>query len=78
MPRSAYESVFATLQPLAGGGLRYRADQLARVFTDRGVTFAYAGEERPFPLDLVPRIVDAYERPPSSAIAVTVEVTRVT
>ena len=30
----------------------FRADQLARVFTDRGVTFAYAGEERPFPLDL--------------------------
>ena len=26
-----------------------------------GVTFAYAGEERPFPLDLVPRIIDADE-----------------
>src|SRR5262245_1154673 len=61
VPRSPYESVFATLQPLAGSDLRYRADQLARVFTDRGVTFAYAGEERPFPLDLVPRIIDAYE-----------------
>ena len=41
--------------------LRARADQLARVFTDRGVTFAYAGEERPFPLDLIPRIIDAAE-----------------
>jgi uncharacterized circularly permuted ATP-grasp superfamily protein len=41
--------------------LRSRADQLARVFTDRGVTFAYAGEERPFPLDLIPRIIDAAE-----------------
>ena len=61
VPRSPYRSVFATLQPLAGADLRYRADQLARVFTDRGVTFAYAGEERPFPLDLVPRIIDAYE-----------------
>jgi uncharacterized circularly permuted ATP-grasp superfamily protein len=38
-----------------------RADQLARVFIDRGVTFAYAGEERPFPLDLIPRIIDAVE-----------------
>jgi len=61
VPRPPYESVFATLQPLAGADLRYRADQLARVFTDRGVTFAYAGEERPFPLDLVPRIIEAAE-----------------
>src|SRR5215210_7310848 len=61
VPRPAYESVFATLQPLAPSDLRHRADQLGRVFTDRGVTFAYAGEERPFPLDLVPRIIDAYE-----------------
>jgi uncharacterized circularly permuted ATP-grasp superfamily protein len=61
VPRQPYESLFATLQPLAPADLRYRADQLARVFTDRGVTFAYAGEERPFPLDLVPRIIDALE-----------------
>src|SRR6186997_1892244 len=60
-PRAAYRSLFATLQPLSVGDLRSRADQLARVFTDRGVTFAYAGEERPFPLDLIPRILDATE-----------------
>jgi uncharacterized circularly permuted ATP-grasp superfamily protein len=59
--RVAYQSLFATLQPWSGGDLRYRADQLARVFTDRGVTFAYGGEERPFPLDLIPRIIDAVE-----------------
>src|SRR6266545_2005666 len=60
-PRAPYQSLFATLQPLAPADLRYRAEALARVFTDRGVTFAYAGEERPFPLDLVPRIIDAVE-----------------
>jgi uncharacterized circularly permuted ATP-grasp superfamily protein len=60
-PRPAYQSLFATLQPLSGADLRFRADQLARVFTDRGVTFAYAGEERPFPLDLIPRVIDAAE-----------------
>ncbi len=59
--RPAYSSLFATLQPWSGSDLRFRADQLARVFTDRGVTFAYAGEERPFPLDLIPRIIDAVE-----------------
>jgi uncharacterized circularly permuted ATP-grasp superfamily protein len=61
VPRPAYQTLFATLQPLSGADLRFRADQLARVFTDRGVTFAYAGEERPFPLDLIPRIIDAAE-----------------
>jgi uncharacterized circularly permuted ATP-grasp superfamily protein len=60
-PRPAYRSLFATLQPLSVSDLRARADQLGRVFTDRGVTFAYAGEERPFPLDLIPRIIDAAE-----------------
>jgi len=43
------------------GELRFRADQLARVFTDRGVTYDFAGEERPFPLDLIPRVIDAVE-----------------
>src|SRR5258705_6739766 len=60
-PRPAYQSLFASLQPLSVADLRSRADQLGRVFTDRGVTFAYAGEERPFPLDLIPRIIDAAE-----------------
>ena len=60
-PRPPYRALFAALQPLSGSDLRMRADQLARVFTDRGVTFAYAGEERPFPLDLIPRIIDASE-----------------
>ena len=49
------------LQPLDPGELRFRSDQLARMFTDRGVTYDYAGEERPFPLDLIPRVIDAVE-----------------
>ncbi len=61
VPRSGYGAVLAALQPLDPGELRFRADQLARVFTDRGVTFDYAGEERPFPLDLIPRVIDALE-----------------
>lgn len=41
--------------------MRSRFDQLGRTFTDRGVTFALGGEERPFPLDLIPRIIAAVE-----------------
>jgi uncharacterized circularly permuted ATP-grasp superfamily protein len=61
VPRPPYQALFAALQPLGADELRFRADQLARVFTDRGVTFDYAGEERPFPLDLIPRVLDAAE-----------------
>jgi uncharacterized circularly permuted ATP-grasp superfamily protein len=59
--RPAYQSLLAALQPLDPAELRYRADQLASLFTDRGVTFDYAGEERPFPLDMIPRVIDAAE-----------------
>jgi uncharacterized circularly permuted ATP-grasp superfamily protein len=61
VPRPPYQALLAALQPLDASELRYRADQMASAFTDRGVTFDYAGEERPFPLDLIPRIIDAVE-----------------
>ena len=61
VPRAPYDALLAALQPLDPSELRFRADQLASVYTDRGVTFDYAGEERPFPLDLIPRVIDAVE-----------------
>jgi uncharacterized circularly permuted ATP-grasp superfamily protein len=61
VPRHSYGAIFAALEPFDATELRFRADQLARMFTDRGVTFAFAGEERPFPLDLIPRVLDALE-----------------
>jgi uncharacterized circularly permuted ATP-grasp superfamily protein len=60
-PRAPYTALLAALQPLDPSELRFRSDQLTRVFTDRGVTFGFAGEERPFPLDLIPRVIDAAE-----------------
>src|SRR5664279_3907647 len=61
VPRDAYDAVLAALETLAPADLRFRAEQLSQVFTDRGVTFAHAGEERPFPLDLLPRVIAAAE-----------------
>ena len=60
-PRAPYDALVSVLQPMDPAELRFRADQLARVFTDRGVTYDFAGEERPFPLDLIPRVIDAVE-----------------
>jgi uncharacterized circularly permuted ATP-grasp superfamily protein len=61
VPRAAYDAVLEALKPFGAAELRYRAEQLSRVFTDRGVTFAHGGEERPFPLDLLPRVIAAVE-----------------
>ena len=61
LPRPSYDAIYSTLQPLSSADLRVRADALARAFLDQGVTFALKGVERPFPLDLVPRVVSADE-----------------
>ncbi|HEU4421817.1 MAG TPA: circularly permuted type 2 ATP-grasp protein [Pilimelia sp.] len=61
MPRPSYEALHATLQPLSSAELGTRADVLARAFLDQGITFALKGVERPFPLDIVPRIITAAE-----------------
>jgi uncharacterized circularly permuted ATP-grasp superfamily protein len=61
VPRESYEALHATLQPLSSAELRVRAEVLARAFLDQGITFALKGVERPFPLDIVPRIIAAQE-----------------
>jgi uncharacterized circularly permuted ATP-grasp superfamily protein len=61
LPRPSWDAIYSTLQPLSSSDLRVRADALARAFLDQGVTFALKGVERPFPLDLVPRVVGAEE-----------------
>jgi uncharacterized circularly permuted ATP-grasp superfamily protein len=61
VPRESYEALHATLQPLSSAELGVRAEVLARAFLDQGITFALKGVERPFPLDIVPRIIAAQE-----------------
>lgn len=59
--RCAYQEVAAALAQLDTPDLADRADRLASAFRDQGVTFDLDGEERPFPLDVVPRVFDAAE-----------------
>nr|WP_229673595.1 circularly permuted type 2 ATP-grasp protein [Nakamurella endophytica] len=59
--RDSYESVHSALQTLTAADLKARADIMGRTFLDQGITFALGGVERPFPLDLIPRIVTADE-----------------
>jgi uncharacterized circularly permuted ATP-grasp superfamily protein len=53
--------VHRTLSGLTGDELGVRADVLARSYLDQGVTFDIGGEERPFPTDIVPRVISAAE-----------------
>lgn len=57
IPREAYAQISGALGELTLADVTSRADSMARTFLDRGVTFDYAGEERPFPLDIVPRVI---------------------
>ncbi len=59
--RPAYQSVHTALSSLSAGDLKARADIMGRTFLDQGITFALGGVERPFPLDLIPRIVTGAE-----------------
>src|SRR5689334_8278987 len=60
-PRPAYQRVHEAYAQLSAGELRGRADTLARSYMAQGVTFDFAGEERPFPLDVVPRVIAGSE-----------------
>ncbi|MFF0943686.1 circularly permuted type 2 ATP-grasp protein [Kocuria sp. CPCC 205300] len=59
--RAGYERIGGVLGELSLSDVNTRADSMARSFLDRGVTFDFAGEERPFPLDIVPRVITARE-----------------
>jgi uncharacterized circularly permuted ATP-grasp superfamily protein len=59
--RVAYGSVLRQLGKLEPDEVRARADYLKSTYLDQGVTFDVGGEERPFPLDIVPRVLLAAE-----------------
>lgn len=59
--RGLYKGIYAELAPSDAADLRARAEALARAFIDQGITFSLSGQERPFPLDLVPRVISAAE-----------------
>src|SRR3954468_17273194 len=60
-PRAEYALVADALGAQTLADVTARADSMARTFLDRGVTFDFAGEERPFPIDIVPRVISGSE-----------------
>ena len=59
--RTPYKGIYAELAPSDASELAARSDALGRAFFDQGITFSLSGQERPFPLDLVPRVISAAE-----------------
>jgi uncharacterized circularly permuted ATP-grasp superfamily protein len=59
--RSHYGAVHHALGTLTAAAFRERCIARDRSFRDQGIMFSHSGEERPFPLDLVPRIIPATE-----------------
>jgi uncharacterized circularly permuted ATP-grasp superfamily protein len=57
VPRPATRSLHEALQQLPPDDFEARAAARDRSFRDRGITFQLSGEERPFPLDLIPRVI---------------------
>jgi uncharacterized circularly permuted ATP-grasp superfamily protein len=60
-PRTPYSVIHRALQKMSTEELKGRAESLADSYLAQGVTFDFAGEERPFPLDAVPRVIDESE-----------------
>ncbi len=59
--RAPYAAVATSLAQMGPEDVSARGSRLARAFMDQGVTFDLDGEERPFPLDVVPRIFTGAE-----------------
>ena len=70
-PGAAYDEMFdgdgcarrtagcaASLQQLTATELAGRVEALQASYLDQGVTFDIGGEERPFPLDIMPRVIE--------------------
>ena len=59
--RSHYRALYESIAGLDAADVTARAEALDRAMVDQGITFSLSGQERPFPLDLVPRVIAAGE-----------------
>jgi glutamate---cysteine ligase / carboxylate-amine ligase len=60
-PRPLYRDIFAALERIGPVVLRERFDERDRWSLGAGMTFGVEGGHRPFPVDLLPRVIAAHE-----------------
>ena len=56
--RSSYTRLRGSLQQMSATEIHGRVDALQNSYLDQGVTFDIGGEERAFPLDILPRVIE--------------------
>jgi carboxylate-amine ligase len=61
VPASAYQSVFEVLDRLGAQEVAQRAAQASDGARRAGLTFGVDGEQRVFPIDVIPRVIPAHE-----------------
>ncbi|MHC3004466.1 circularly permuted type 2 ATP-grasp protein [Gordonia metallireducens] len=60
--RTPYRGIYKAMADEDSSDLvEARVEALGRAYLDQGVTFSLSGQERPFPLDIVPRVISAGE-----------------
>jgi len=59
--RAPYRALHDAIAPTAAADLTARSEALDRAYADQGITFSLSGQERTFPLDIVPRVIAASE-----------------
>ena len=57
-PRESYARLHDAFGELSARDLEARAEGLQNSYLDQGVTFDIGGEERAFPIDIVPRVIE--------------------
>lgn len=60
-PRKPASGLYEALSALSVGDLGERSAESDLSFRDQGITFGFSGEDRPFPLDPIPRLVSGAE-----------------
>ena len=56
--RAPYQRLAESFAEVTGPEVRARAEALAASYLEQGVTFDIGGEERAFPLDIMPRVIE--------------------
>jgi len=61
VPRPSYRGIVSTLQDLGPQELRARDEPRDRWIAGQGLSYVVGGEERPFAVDLFPRVIGSHE-----------------
>ncbi len=60
-PRPTIESLWSSITDIGPEGLVQRGVQRDQYLAVQGITFTLSGHERPLPIDLIPRVIEAHE-----------------